>query len=48
MVFPADLAGAVTVGVAPMAVGGMTFPGDPAGAVTVHIGVAGQPTWWMF
>ena len=37
--FPADLAGVVTVGVAPMAVGGMTFLADPAGAVAV--GVAG-------
>ena len=39
MVFQADLAGVVTVGVAPRAVGGMTFPADPAGAVAV--GVAG-------
>ena len=39
MVFPADLAGAVTVGVASPADAGMAFPADPAGAVTV--GVAG-------
>ena len=31
IVFPAAPAGVVTVGVAPMAVGGMTFPADLAG-----------------